>query len=167
MFIGRYSKQRNLWLEPVWESSLTIGFLNKEEPLEQLLRRIDNIIEIKSDTEVTQSESSEDFKNNGSESDYEESDTEVGGNTKTPTSPKDNTKWWDGYDKQEFVILDDFRGSQMQFNELLRLLDRYQHRVEFKGGSRQFDSPNIIITSINHPKDPYGFLDKYTRLVKK
>ena len=77
-------------VEPVWESSLTIGFLNKEEPLEQLLRRIDNIIEIKSDTEVSQNGSSEDLKNNGSESDYEESDTdtEVGGNTKTPTSPK-------------------------------------------------------------------------------
>lgn len=73
---------------------------------------------------------------------------------------KDTSKWWDGYDKQESVIIDDFRGSQMAFNELLRLLDRYAHRVEYKGGSKQFDSPNIYITSINHPSKAYGFLGR-------
>nr|QKN88851.1 MAG: replication-associated protein [Cressdnaviricota sp.] len=73
---------------------------------------------------------------------------------------KDNTKWWDGYDKQDTVILDDFRGTHMEFTSLLKLLDRYAYRVEFKGGFRQFDSPNIIITSINHPSKAYGFLNK-------
>lgn len=73
---------------------------------------------------------------------------------------KDTTKWWDGYDKQDYCLLDDFRGKQMEFNALLKLLDRYAYRVEFKGGFRQFESNNIIITSINHPKDAYGFLDK-------
>jgi hypothetical protein len=48
----------------------------------------------------------------------------------------------------------------MAFTELLALLDRYPHRVEVKGGSRQFNSPNIIITSIMSPEKTYSFLDK-------
>jgi hypothetical protein len=66
-------------------------------------------------------------------------------------------KWWDGYEKQETVILDDFRSKQIPFTSLLHLLDRYEHRVEIRWGSRQFDSPNIIITSIHPPEKVYKF----------
>lgn len=68
---------------------------------------------------------------------------------------KDDTKWWDGYDGQKTVVLDDFRGSQMKFTYLLRLLDRYPMRLEVKGGYRQMTSINVIITSIIHPKNCY------------
>jgi len=67
----------------------------------------------------------------------------------------DGSKWWDGYDRHENVILDDFRGNWMNFNELLTLLDRYERRVEFKGGSRQFVAKNIVITSCAHPLATY------------
>lgn len=60
---------------------------------------------------------------------------------------KDGSKWWDGYDAHESVIIDDFRPSQMPFQELLRLLDRYPHKVEYKGGTRQFLAKTIIITT--------------------
>lgn len=73
---------------------------------------------------------------------------------------KDETKWWDGYDKQKVCLLDDFRGSHMKFTYLLSLLDRYPHRVEIKGGFRQFDSKIIIITSNKHPKDVYNKEDE-------
>lgn len=69
---------------------------------------------------------------------------------------KDDTKWWDGYDRHETVVIDDFRGYQMRFTYLLRLLDRYPMRVEVKGGYRQMNSKNIVITSIVHPEQIYS-----------
>lgn len=69
---------------------------------------------------------------------------------------KDETQWWDGYDKHDAVIIDDFRSSQMKFTYLLKLLDRYEMRVQVKGGYRQFLPKKIILTSIKHPKDSYN-----------
>lgn len=69
---------------------------------------------------------------------------------------KDATKWWDGYDKHEVTIMDDFRASNMKMNELLKLIDRYPHRLEVKGGFRQMLSKKIYITSIMHPKEIYN-----------
>lgn len=55
-------------------------------------------------------------------------------------------RWWDGYEGQRTVILDEFRPDWWSFNYLLRLLDRYPLSVEIKGGTRVFNSPIIIIT---------------------
>jgi len=49
-----------------------------------------------------------------------------------------NLKWWEGYDAHEVVVVDDFRRDFCTFHELLRILDRYEYRVETKGSSRQF-----------------------------
>lgn len=73
---------------------------------------------------------------------------------------KDKTKWWDGYDKHNTIIIDDFRYTDMKFDYLLRLLDRYPMRVEGKGTSRQMLSKKIIITSIFSPEETY---DQYFR----
>lgn len=64
-------------------------------------------------------------------------------------------KWWDGYDRQAVVILDDFRPGNWKFAYLLRVLDRYPMRVEVKGGFRQLDSPLIIISCPKHPAECY------------
>lgn len=72
---------------------------------------------------------------------------------------KDGEKWWDGYDSHESVILDDFRASNMKFNYLLRLLDRYPMRVEVKGGYRQMISKKIFVTTIVHPQNVYQLGD--------
>lgn len=68
---------------------------------------------------------------------------------------KDSTKWWDGYDSHDVVILDDFRPSNMKLNELLKLIDRYPHRVEQKGTFRQMLAKKMIFTSIMSPRDMY------------
>lgn len=68
----------------------------------------------------------------------------------------DSSKWWNGYDKHEHVIWDDFRDSDIAFNDLLRLLDRYETRVETKGGMRQFLAREIIITCNTHPANLYN-----------
>ncbi|QUS52599.1 replication protein [Mute swan feces associated circular virus 6] len=69
---------------------------------------------------------------------------------------KDSTKWWDGYDRHPVTVMDDFRASNMKMNELLKLIDRYPHRLEVKGGFRQMLSKKIYITTIQHPKDVYN-----------
>ena len=47
----------------------------------------------------------------------------------------DNMKWWDGYDMQKTVIIDDFRQEKCSVAYFLKCFDRYPMRVEFKGGS--------------------------------
>ena len=39
---------------------------------------------------------------------------------------------------------------------MLALLDRYEMRIELKGGHRQFLAKLIIITSNQHPQGLYG-----------
>lgn len=62
------------------------------------------------------------------------------------------TKWWDGYDGQSDVIVDDYRRDFCTFAELLRLLDRYPLTVEYKGGYTAFLARNIVITTPYCPR---------------
>ena len=64
-------------------------------------------------------------------------------------------KWWDGYEGQDAVLLDDIRPDWCKPAELLRLLDnyRYQYRVEIKGGSRHLVATKIWVTCPWHPRD--------------
>lgn len=65
-------------------------------------------------------------------------------------------KWWDGYDQQDAVIIDDYRCDLCPFSHLLQLLDRYPYRVEMKGTSMQFCSKNIIITTPKSPQETWA-----------
>lgn len=56
------------------------------------------------------------------------------------------TKWWDGYNGQQSIIIDDFRG-QWDFEYLLRVLDKYPMKVETKGGFVNLQSCTFYITS--------------------
>lgn len=67
----------------------------------------------------------------------------------------ENSKWWDGYDAHEYVIIDDFRDSWWSLTEMLSLLDRYEKKVEIKGGTRQFKPKKIIVTSCMSPANCY------------
>jgi hypothetical protein len=66
------------------------------------------------------------------------------------------TKWWDGYDGHENVIIDDFRPSWWDLTYMLSLLDRYEFRVETKGGHRQFRPRTIVVTSALPPDRCYS-----------
>lgn len=59
---------------------------------------------------------------------------------------KPRGKWWDGYWRHDNVIIDDFYGW-LRLDEMLRILDRYPHRVQVKGGYVQFLAKRIVITS--------------------
>jgi hypothetical protein len=63
-------------------------------------------------------------------------------------------EWWDGYDKHEAIILDDFR-EWFPFEYLLNLIDRYSFRFEIKGSYRQCTATLIVITCPNAPSSTY------------
>lgn len=64
-------------------------------------------------------------------------------------------KWWDGYEGQEAVIIDDYRRDLCPFHQLLNLFDRYQYRVEFKGGAVQFRAKTIWVTTPKSPRETW------------
>jgi len=69
-----------------------------------------------------------------------------------------SAQWFEGYDGHANVIFDDFRGDFCKYHELLRLTDRYECRIECKGGSRQFLAKKIWITSCHPPEKAYKSL---------
>lgn len=63
--------------------------------------------------------------------------------------------WWDDYDGQEIVILNDFRG-QLSYHELLTLIDRWPKKVSRRGRAPiPFLAKHIIITSSGPPDQVY------------
>jgi len=68
----------------------------------------------------------------------------------------DLINWWDGYDGQKTVVMDEYYGHKMAFTQLLRVLDWYPLRVPTKGGSVQLQAHTFIITSNQDPQDWYN-----------
>lgn len=66
--------------------------------------------------------------------------------------------WFDGYEGEETLIIDDFYGW-CPHSMLLRVLDRYPFRCPVKGGFTWGLWKNVIITSNKHPKDWYEKFD--------
>jgi hypothetical protein len=65
-------------------------------------------------------------------------------------------RWFDGYDGQAVTIFDDLRTKHAEFSFLLRLLDRYPLRVEFKGGFVGWSPYVVIITAPKSPTDMWS-----------
>lgn len=72
---------------------------------------------------------------------------------------KQRGKWWDNYNGQENIIIDDFYGW-IAYDELLRLLDRYPMQVEVKGGYEEMLAKKIWITS-NVPIEEFYKFEGY------
>lgn len=76
------------------------------------------------------------------------------------------SKWWDGYDGEEHVIIDEFEGW-LPFSFLLAVLDRYPMRVENKGGGRNLPVKTITFTSHFHPEDWYPEPERWPELKRR
>jgi len=74
-------------------------------------------------------------------------------------SHKDSKLWFDGYEGQKTLILDDFSGDFCAFRFLLRLLDKYKLKVEVKGGHAWAVWTTVVITSNIHPSGWYSSVD--------
>lgn len=84
-------------------------------------------------------------------------------------------KWFCGYQGQDEVLFEEFRG-QFPLGQLLTLLDRYDTKVQPKGlTSIEFVATKIVITSPVHPKYWYenlntrqeGFLNQLLRRLEE
>ena len=64
-------------------------------------------------------------------------------------------RWWQAYDGQTEVLIDDFRKDWCKFHELLKLLHRYPIKVETKGSHQQLQAATIIITTPFRPEETY------------
>jgi len=71
------------------------------------------------------------------------------------------SKFWDGYQLQEHVVIDEFRGG-IDIAHLLRWLDRYPVRVEIKGSSKPLLAKKVWITSNLRPSNWYPDVDPDT-----
>lgn len=54
--------------------------------------------------------------------------------------------WWDGYEGQAVVVLDDYYGD-LAYKTALRVLDRYPLRLPVKGGFVPAEFTTVVITS--------------------
>lgn len=69
------------------------------------------------------------------------------------------SKFWDGYQGQENVVFDEFRGG-IDVSHILRWCDRYPVRVEIKGSSCPLVARKIWFTSNLDPRLWYPELDQ-------
>lgn len=69
-------------------------------------------------------------------------------------------KWWDGYNGQPVVLVDDIRAGWCRFEELLKITDRYPFRVEKKGTSCEVQFTTIIFTGPVGPSTMFGGYDE-------
>lgn len=81
-----------------------------------------------------------------------------------------NVKWWDGYDGQNCVIIDDFDKYQVsQGGDMKRWLDRYPFQAEMKGTQELIRPIKIVVTSQYYPHeiwDDQKTVDAINRRIK-
>lgn len=68
--------------------------------------------------------------------------------------PGGHLVWWDGYEGQQLLILDDFTGW-IPMTQLLNVLDGYPMTLNVKNGRSMAAWTEVIITSNLHPKAWY------------
>lgn len=56
------------------------------------------------------------------------------------------TEWWDGYDGEKIILIDDYN-NDIKINRLLRLLDKYKVRLPIKGGFTWANWNKVYITT--------------------
>lgn len=77
--------------------------------------------------------------------------------------PKDpRSKFWDGYQGQANVVIDEFRGG-IDIAHMLRWCDKYPVIIEVKGSSTVLKASKIWITSNMDPRDWYKDCDEETK----
>lgn len=79
---------------------------------------------------------------------------------------KDGTQWWDGYNQQECILIDDFDGH-WPFRDFLRLTDEGQYQGQFKGGYVKINSPYIYITCSYPPWEVFLKQDDLEQVMRR
>lgn len=80
---------------------------------------------------------------------------------------KQLTKWWDMYEDQETILLDDFdKSHSWMYGYLKRWADHYPFNAEVKGCSRWIRPKRIIVTS-NYRIEDIWFDDQTIKAIKR
>lgn len=79
---------------------------------------------------------------------------------------KHDPKWWDGYEQQECVVIDDIDPEAWNFRELLQTLDKYPKAVQVKGGFRKLNSRIINITC-EHPPEKFWSGNELKQILRR
>jgi len=70
-----------------------------------------------------------------------------------PPAGSNQSIWFNGYDSQKVLIIDEMSGRWMNWTFLLRLLDKYPLQIQTKGGMTWAQWDIVILTSNSHWKD--------------
>lgn len=65
-------------------------------------------------------------------------------------------QWWEGYQGEECVVFEDFRGSDFRFHSFLQLTDPFRspgYTVPIKGGFVPLQATTFFVTCGSHPID--------------
>lgn len=95
---------------------------------------------------------------------------------------KTNTKWWDGYEGQENVLIEELAPDKIGASHMKQWADKYEFAAEFKGAVTKLRPKRIIVTSnysieqcwpqqqdheaikrrfnVTHYADPFGVIKK-------
>lgn len=65
---------------------------------------------------------------------------------------KKDGEWWDGYNSEETVIVDDYRCDMCPFHYLLKMIDRYPMRVGVKGSTTMLNATIFVFTCPDRPE---------------
>lgn len=68
-------------------------------------------------------------------------------------SAKGSGLYWDGYAQGDVVLIDEFKGNRMQPTEFNQLIDRGPHQVPVHGGTTEFNSRYVLITTNVNPRN--------------
>lgn len=79
---------------------------------------------------------------------------------------KPSGNWWDGYNGEETLLLDDY-DEDIPFAELLKVLDRYKYRVPVKGGFVGARWTRVFITTNNPPASFYKYVSNRSALDRR
>lgn len=70
--------------------------------------------------------------------------------------PNHGALWYDGYEGQEILLMDEFYGDWMKHSELLEILDGYPLRLDVKGSHTWANWNKVYLTSNKHPSEWYS-----------
>jgi len=69
---------------------------------------------------------------------------------------RDDNGWWDGYQGQDTVVINDFRGG-IKYSEMLQIVDKWPYFVKRRGREPMpFLSKKVIVTSSVRPEECYS-----------
>lgn len=75
--------------------------------------------------------------------------------------------FFNGYQGEQYVIIDEFRHTLLPFSTLLKILDRYRHVVSVKGSFIPWNARLIYITAPMRPEDCYPTTEDVRQLLRR